>query len=117
MQAAIPAIVVIRTLEPPTADDRKNRMNSSGDLKKTIRFNKLLGVWAAEKSGITGGDAEACSDAFAVGALDPERCKIRKDFDAAGRRRGPIGRADPWCHERAPAPSGEPNASDARRCT
>ena len=55
-------------------------MNSSDDLKKTIRFNKLLGIWAAEKMGITGRDA--------VGALDPERSdvfsKIRKDFDAAG---------------------------------
>jgi hypothetical protein len=55
-------------------------MNSSDDLKKTIRFNKLLGIWAAEKMGITGRDA--------VGALDPERSdvfsKIRKGFDAAG---------------------------------
>ena len=38
--------------------------------------------------GITGRDAEAYSDALAVGALDPERSdvlsKIRKDFDAAG---------------------------------
>ena len=63
-------------------------MNSSDDLKKTIRFNKLLGIWAAEKLGITGRDAEAYSDALAVGALDPERSdvfsKIRKDFDAAG---------------------------------
>jgi hypothetical protein len=45
-------------------------------------------MWAAEKLGITGEDAEAYSDALAVGALDPERSdvlsKIRKDFDAAG---------------------------------
>ena len=38
--------------------------------------------------GITGRDAEAYSDALAVGTLDPERSdvfsKIRKDFDAAG---------------------------------
>jgi hypothetical protein len=38
--------------------------------------------------GITGRDAEAYSDALAVGALDPERSdvlsKIREDFDAAG---------------------------------
>src|SRR5215470_16752296 len=75
-------------VEPPTADDRKNRMNSSDDLKKTIRFNKLLGLWAAGKLGLTGRDADAYSDALAVGALDPERSdvfsKIRKDFDAAG---------------------------------
>ena len=63
-------------------------MMSSDDLKKTIRFNKLLGMWAAEKLGITGPDAETYSNALAVGTLDPERSdvfgKIRKDFDAAG---------------------------------
>jgi hypothetical protein len=63
-------------------------MASSDDWKKTVRLNKLLGLWAAEKLGITGRDAEAYSDALAVGTLDPERsdvlAKIRKDFDAAG---------------------------------
>jgi hypothetical protein len=63
-------------------------MASSEDWKKTVRLNKLLGLWAAEKLGITGRDAEAYSDALAVGTLDPERSdvlsKIRKDFDAAG---------------------------------
>ena len=63
-------------------------MTSVDDLKRTIRRNKLLGMWVAEKLGITGRDAEAYSDALAVGTLDPERSdvlsKIRKDFDAAG---------------------------------
>jgi len=63
-------------------------MSNSDDWKKTVRLNKLLGMWAAEKLGITGRDAEAYSDALAVGTLDPERSdvfsKIRKDFDAAG---------------------------------
>ena len=63
-------------------------MSSSNDWKKTVRLNKLLGMWAAEKLGITGREAEAYSDALAVGTLDPERSdvlsKIRKDFDAAG---------------------------------
>jgi hypothetical protein len=63
-------------------------MTSSDDWRKTVRLNKLLGMWAAEKLGITGRDAEAYSDALAVGTLDPERSdalgKIRKDFDAAG---------------------------------
>jgi hypothetical protein len=58
------------------------------DWKKTVHRNKLLGMWAAEKLGITGREAEAYSDALAVGTLDPERSdvlsKIRKDFDAAG---------------------------------
>ena len=63
-------------------------MTDSDDWRKTVRLNKLLGMWAAEKLGITGRDAEAYSDALAVGTLDPERSdvlsKIRKDFDAAG---------------------------------
>ena len=63
-------------------------MSSHDDWKKTVRLNKLLGMWAAEKLGITGRDAEAYSDALAVGTLDPEcndvLSKIRRDFDAAG---------------------------------
>ena len=63
-------------------------MTSSDDWKKTVRLNKLLGMWAAEKLGITGPDAEAYSDAFAVATLDPQCSdvlnKVRKDFDAAG---------------------------------
>jgi len=63
-------------------------MTSPDNWKKTVRRNKLLGIWAAEKLGITGRDAEAYSDALAVGTLDCERSdvlsKIRKDFDAAG---------------------------------
>ena len=60
----------------------------ANDWKKTVHRNKLLGMWAAEKLGITGQDAENYSDALAVGTLDPEQSdvlgKIRKDFDAAG---------------------------------
>jgi hypothetical protein len=63
-------------------------MTTLDDLKRTIRRNKLLGMWAAEKLGITGRDADAYSDALAVGTLDPESSdvlsKIRKDFNAAG---------------------------------
>jgi hypothetical protein len=67
---------------------KKIQMISLDELKRTIRRNKLLGMWAAEKLGLVGTDAEAYSDALAVGTLDPERSdvfsKIRKDFDAAG---------------------------------
>jgi hypothetical protein len=63
-------------------------MASSGDWKKAVRRNKMLGMWAAEKLGLTGRDAEAYSDALAVDALDPERSdmfsRIRKDLDEAG---------------------------------
>ena len=64
------------------------RMTDFDDVKQTIRRNKLLGMWAAEKLGMTGPDAEAYSDALAVGTLDYDRSdvfsKIRKDFNAAG---------------------------------
>jgi hypothetical protein len=63
-------------------------MTSLDELKTTIRRNKLLGMWAAEKLGLVGGDAEAYADALAVGTIDPDSSdvfsKIRKDFDAAG---------------------------------
>jgi hypothetical protein len=63
-------------------------MVKSEDWKKTVRLNKLLGIWAAKQLGMTDAEAEAYSDALAVGTLDPERSdvlsKIRKDFDAAG---------------------------------
>jgi hypothetical protein len=63
-------------------------MTSSDDWKRVVRRNKLLGMWAADKLGLTGANAEAYSDALAVDALDGERSdvlsKIRKDFDAAG---------------------------------
>ena len=58
------------------------------EMRKTIRRNKLLGMWAAEKLGLVGSDSEAYSDALAMDTIDPERSdvfsKIRKDFDAAG---------------------------------
>jgi hypothetical protein len=70
------------------AEIGKIEMTAFDDLKQTIRRNKLLGLWAAEKLGITGRDAESYSDALALGTLDPEHNdvlnQIRKDFDAAG---------------------------------
>jgi hypothetical protein len=51
-------------------------MASSEDWRKTVRLNKLLGMWAAEKLGMTGPEAEAYSDALAVGTLDPERSDV-----------------------------------------
>ena len=66
----------------------KNRMTSLDELKMMIRRNKLLGMWAAEKLGITGAEADAYSEALAVGTIDAEQNdvfnKIRKDFDLAG---------------------------------
>ena len=66
----------------------ETQMASFDDLKTIIRRNKLLGMWAAEKLGLAGTDADAYSDALAVSAIDPECSdvlgRIRKDFDSAG---------------------------------
>jgi hypothetical protein len=57
--------------------------------KATARRNKLLGLWAAEKMGLTGPQADAyakevvMSDFEEAGDEDVFR-KIRKDFDAKG---------------------------------
>jgi hypothetical protein len=57
--------------------------------KATARRNKLLGLWAAEKLGLTGPAAEAyakevvAADFDEPGEDDVFR-KIRKDFDAKG---------------------------------
>jgi hypothetical protein len=63
-------------------------MTDLDDLKTTVRRNKLLGMWAAEKLGLGGRDADAYADALAVGTVDPARSdvfsKIRRDFDQAG---------------------------------
>ena len=54
--------------------------------KATARRNKMLGLWAAEKLGLAG--AEADSYALSVVMADLEggdaASKIRKDFDAKG---------------------------------
>ncbi len=57
--------------------------------KATARRNKLLGLWAAEKLGLTGTAADSyaksvvLSDIEEMGEHDVLR-KIRKDFDAKG---------------------------------
>ena len=64
-------------------------MTSSDDWKKIVRLNKLLGMWAAEKLGITGQEAEAYSDALAMGTLDPDRSDVLSKIRKRLRRR--------WC--------------------
>ena len=58
------------------------------EVRRAVRRNKLLGLWAAEKLGLAGADAKAYSDALALDTIDPDRSdvfsRIRKDFDAAG---------------------------------
>jgi hypothetical protein len=63
-------------------------MTSFDEQRVMIRRNKLIGMWAADKLGLTGADAEAYSDAMAMDTIDPERSNvlttIRKDFQAKG---------------------------------
>lgn len=63
-------------------------MTDFDEVRVIIRRNKLLGMWAADKLGLTGADADAYSDALAVDAVDPERNdmlrRIRGDFQDKG---------------------------------
>src|SRR3954471_3829550 len=69
--------------------ERKFAFDEELRFKASARRNKALGLWAAEKLGKSGADAEAyakevvVSDIEEAGDHDVFR-KIRKDFDAAG---------------------------------
>jgi hypothetical protein len=57
--------------------------------KATARRNRLLGLWAADKLGLSGADAEAYAKEVVVSDLESPGdndvfLKIRKDFDAMG---------------------------------
>jgi hypothetical protein len=57
--------------------------------KATARRNKLLGLWAAEKLGLKGAEADSYALAVVMAELEESADhdvarKIRKDFDAKG---------------------------------
>ena len=54
--------------------------------KATARRDRLLGLWAAEKLGLSGPAADAYAKALIVAQIDGQDVfgKIRKDFDAKG---------------------------------
>jgi hypothetical protein len=57
--------------------------------KATARRNKLLGLWAAEKLGKSGDEADAYAKSVVIADFeeagdDDVFRKVRKDFDAAG---------------------------------
>ena len=57
--------------------------------KATARRNRLLGLWAAEKLGLTGAEAEAYAKEVVVSDLEAPGendvfVKVRRDFDAKG---------------------------------
>lgn len=69
--------------------ERKFALDEELRFKAVARRNKLLGLWAAEKLGKTGADADGyakevvVSDFLEAGDDDVLR-KIKGDFDAAG---------------------------------
>lgn len=69
--------------------ERKFAHDEELRFKATARRNKLLGLWAAEKLGLSGASAETyakevvASDFEEPGDQDVFR-KVRKDFDAKG---------------------------------
>ena len=57
--------------------------------KATARRNKLLGLWAADKLGLSGAEAQAYAREVVLADLDQAGesgvfAKIRKDFDGKG---------------------------------
>ena len=54
--------------------------------KARARGNKLIGLWAAEKLGLTGADAEAYAREVVLADIEGTGvfAKLRKDFDAKG---------------------------------
>jgi len=69
--------------------ERKFALDEELRFKSTARRNKLLGLWAAEKMGLSGDDAQAYArevvkaDLEEPGEEDVFR-KIRRDFDGKG---------------------------------
>jgi hypothetical protein len=75
--------------EREKAFEAKYRHDQETRFKVTVRRNKLLGYWAAERLGLTGEDAEAYAKAviaadFAKPGDDDVIEKILEDFTASG---------------------------------
>ncbi|MCO5085054.1 MAG: DUF1476 domain-containing protein [Rhizobiaceae bacterium] len=69
--------------------ERKFAFDEELRFKATARRNKLLGLWAAEKLGKSGEDAEAYAKSVVIADFeeagdDDVFRKVRKDFDNAG---------------------------------
>ena len=69
--------------------EKKFAMDEELKFKAMARRNKLLGLWAAEKLGKTGADADAYAKEvvradFEEAGDDDVLRKVRADFDAAG---------------------------------
>jgi hypothetical protein len=69
--------------------EKKFAIDEELRFKANARRNKLLGLWAAEKLGMTGADADAYSREVVIADFeeagdDDVFRKVRKDFDAKG---------------------------------
>ena len=69
--------------------ERKFVMDEETRFKATARRNKLLGMWAAEKLGKSGADAEAYAREVVVADMqeagdDDVLRKVKADFEAGG---------------------------------
>ena len=69
--------------------EKKFAMDEELRFKANARRNKMLGLWAAEKLGLSGAEADAYAKEVVI--ADFERAgdddvfeKVRKDFDAKG---------------------------------
>lgn len=75
--------------EREKAFERKFALDEELRFKATVRRNKLLGLWAAEKLGISGTDADAYAKEviradFEQPGDDDLIRKLRKDFEGKG---------------------------------
>jgi hypothetical protein len=84
-----------RGIDMSTFDQREDSFEKRYVHDEELRFraearrNKLVGLWAAEKLGKTGADAQAYAEALVVAEVaadadDRVVATIKKDFDAAG---------------------------------
>jgi len=69
--------------------EKKFALDEEQKFKAEARRNRLLGLWAAEKLGLSGAEADSYALSIVMAALDQGGesamlAKIRKDFEAKG---------------------------------
>jgi hypothetical protein len=69
--------------------EKRFALDEEAKFKAMARRNKMLGLWAAEKLGLSGAEAEAYAKEVVMADFDEPGVndvfsKIRKDFDAKG---------------------------------
>jgi hypothetical protein len=66
--------------------EKKFALDEEAKFKATARRNRMMGMWAAEKLGLTGAEAEAYAREVVLADVEGTGvfAKLRKDFDAKG---------------------------------